>query len=310
MESIREAFLLFSQNKVREVPKLRLNTSTEVDGDSGITSSASWIAAEEKSLYGCKVLASRAANPAMGIPRTQGVLILFNPKTFAPICIMDASLINAVRTGAISALAARSLCPENSSNIGLIGAGVQMRTQLIGLSKVLKNIKEARVFSRGDSKNKFANEMSGEIGVPVIPVESIGDALDSSSVIVIAAADDCDPLINKELVARKGMTLISLGHHDVPTSLLGKMNRVITDSLEHTKSRAGHVITKAINEGIIQESNVGELGSILSGAMAGRNSSEENIFFCPSGMAFADLQLANLAYHVASQKGLGTSLHL
>lgn len=316
IESIKEAFLLFSQGKIKEAPKLRFNTSTQADGDSGITSSASWIATDEKSLYGCTVLTSKAKNLLAGIPRTQGVLILFDAKTSSPVCIMEASLMNTVRTGAISALAARFLCPKIPLNIGLIGAGAQMRTQLIGLRHALGQgqIKRVKVFSRGDSKNKFTREMSREIGLVVTPADSLGQALDASSVIIIAAADNCDPLINEELAAelatKKGMTLISLGHHDVPMSLLGTMDRVVASSWEHTKVRAGHVITKAVKEGIIQEDEVEELGAIVSGAIPGRTSSEENIFFCPTGMAFADLQLGSNAYRVALRNGIGTFLQL
>jgi N-[(2S)-2-amino-2-carboxyethyl]-L-glutamate dehydrogenase len=309
IQCIEEAFLSFAADKIREVPKLRLDTSTEADGHSGITCSASWTVMDEHSLYGCKVLASKAKHSAMGIPRTQGIVVLFDPRTFTPVCIMEASLLNAIRTGAISAIAARLLCPARPLVVGLIGAGTQMRTQLAGLLKTLSNIKEIKVFSRTDSKYTFSGEMRAETGLAIAPVESLSDALDAS-VIVVATSDDCCPLIEYELKDKSGVTIISLGHHDIPASLLGKMDRIITDSLEQTKSSASRVIVKALGERVIPESKVEELGNILSGAAPGRTSPDENIFFNPSGMAFADVHFGNRLFQMAIERGLGTSLQL
>lgn len=307
IHSVKEAFLLFNQNKVQEMTKYRLKVSE----GSKITTSAAVIRSRQGQEWsGCKLLAARETNRDLGLPRSQGTLTLFDQDTLTPMCIMDASMVNEVRTGAMSALAAHYLCSPSIKKVGLIGAGAQMRTQLLGLRSVLKEMKEVKVFSRRTSKFEFAEEMSEKTQLPIQPVDSLEEAIRDVELIVIAASDHCDPLLAKEPDKQSGIAVFSLGHRDIHESALKNMGRIVTDSWEHLKPRAGHVITKAVTGGLIEEGQVEDLHEIIFNPLQGGSSKEKNIFFCPVGLAFLDICLAWKIYQTASKSGWGKTLTL
>ena len=67
---------------------------------------------------------------------------------------MDGTLISAMRTGAVTALGLKYLAPRDSRKMGIVGAGVQARTQILALMNELPQLNEIAVFSRtpGDAK--------------------------------------------------------------------------------------------------------------------------------------------------------------
>ena len=121
-------------------------------------------------IYSCKSLGAMPSNIEKGIPRASGTITLFDSETKSPVCILDAQVISAIRTGAVSALAAKKLMPQNLESICLIGAGVNMRTQLMGMKTVFPNLQEVFVYSRGNSKYNFSEVMSSKLDLNIIPV--------------------------------------------------------------------------------------------------------------------------------------------
>src|SRR5260370_7890576 len=75
-------------------------------------------------------------NSKRGLPYVTGLLILNDPETGVPIALMDCTWITAQRTGAATAVAARYLAGSESSSVGILGCGVQGRSNLEAL-KVL-----------------------------------------------------------------------------------------------------------------------------------------------------------------------------
>jgi ornithine cyclodeaminase/alanine dehydrogenase-like protein (mu-crystallin family) len=64
-------------------------------------------------------------------------IFLIDPKNGVPLSIMNGTKITAMRTGAVSGLAAKYLARKDSKTVGLIGAGAQARTQLMALLTLL-----------------------------------------------------------------------------------------------------------------------------------------------------------------------------
>ena len=85
-------------------------------------------------MAGVKWIASFPANIDRGMPRASGVTILNDPATGVPVAVIDGTLISAMRTGAVSGVASRHLAREDAGVVGIIGAGVQSRTQLMAIT--------------------------------------------------------------------------------------------------------------------------------------------------------------------------------
>ncbi len=88
---------------------------------------------EETDVVAVKVVNSHPENRKHGLPTVMATIILVDPRTGAPVAIMGGTWITALRTGAAGAVAAKYLARSNPKTVGVVGAGTQARTQLMGL---------------------------------------------------------------------------------------------------------------------------------------------------------------------------------
>lgn len=261
-------------------------------------------------IYSCKALGAMPSNVLKGIPRATGTITLFDPDTKTPICIMDAQVISAIRTGAVSSLAAKKLIPLSTSSICLIGAGVNMRTQLMGLKSALPNLKKVYVHSKLNSKYEFKELMSKMLDLEIVPVKDPEDIIRSSSVIVTCLPNGVAPIVKEEWVQTKGVTIFNIGGHETEYQLMSRMDRVIADIWQQAKKRGTQPHALAVKHETIPEAKVEEIAPILTGRTAGRVSPVENIFFSPTGLGFEDAVVAHKIYMNALERKIGTNFTL
>lgn len=257
-------------------------------------------------IYSCKALGAMPSNVEKGIPRATGTITLFDPETKTPICIMDAQVISAIRTGAVSALAAKKLIPAGTDSICMIGAGVNMRTQLMGIKAALPNLRKVYVYSRNGSKFQFAELMSEKLGLHIIPVESPEESIRNATVIVTCLPNGVPPVVKDEWITKKGVTIFNIGGHETEYQLLARMDRVIADLWQQAKKRGTQPHALAVKHGIITEDKIEEIAPIITGTTGGRSSDSESIFFSPTGLGFEDAVVAHRIYQTALEKGVGT----
>lgn len=261
-------------------------------------------------IIGCKSMGAIPANVALGLPRAAGLITLFDPRTKLPRCIMDAQVISATRTGAVSLLAARKLVPPDTQEVGLIGAGVNMRTQLLGLQRAVPGLRRARVYAEGPSKERFAEEMGRRTELDIRPVKTAEEAVRGCSFVVTCVSRDDQPTVKDGWIGERGVTVFSIGGYEVEASLLSRMDRVVADRWIDVKSRNIQAHALAVAWGIIHEGRVEDLGPILVGQRAGRTSRDERIFFSPVGLAFEDILVAERVFREALRCEVGQRLRL
>jgi ornithine cyclodeaminase len=264
----------------------------------------------DEEIYGCKSLGAMPSNVNLGIPRATGLITLFDSETKSPVCVMDAQVISATRTGAVTMLAAKKLVGAGVEEAGLVGAGVNMRTQLLGLKAALPGLKRARVYSRHQAKYRFAAEMPQKSGVEIWAVETPREAVENARLIVTCLPNVSEPVVKAEWVMEKGVTMINIGCYESETILLKRMDRVIADMWEQGKHRGVQTHAIAVAQGVISESMLEDVGYILTGKKPGRQSESENIFFAPTGLGFEDVIVAWRVYNEALRQGTGTKLTL
>ena len=79
---------------------------------------------------GLKWVSGYPDNRAHGLPYIMGLIVLNDPDTGRPLCIMDAGEITGFRTAAISGVALGRLAPAEVDVVAVIGTGVQARAHL------------------------------------------------------------------------------------------------------------------------------------------------------------------------------------
>jgi len=140
----------FARGEVREPQKIVLRNADTVESEkhgrfNGLAASIGGLV---RSAIGLKWIASFPANRQLGRPRASALIILNCPQTGVPLAVMEGGLISAMRTGAMTALGARYLAPRQTRKIGIVGAGLQSRTQILGLCTEFPNLEEIVLFGR------------------------------------------------------------------------------------------------------------------------------------------------------------------
>ncbi len=260
---------------------------------------------------GIKWIASCPQNPFRhGLPRASAVIILNDPETLIPIAVMDGTVISAVRTGANTGVAAKYLARRDSKRLGLIGAGVQNRTQLAALLQVLPTIEEIRIYDPvPERREQFAKEMTAQTKRIVTPVNSAWAALEGADIYVTATSTST-PIIKSDWVV-PGLFYSHVGSHECEFDAIMKMDKRVVDDWEQIKHRGVESLAIMHSQGMIDDSAVtAEIGAIVAGAKPGRESDKETVYFNTVGLGIQDVALGSAIYKRALEAGLGTKLRL
>lgn len=243
-----------------------------------------------------KVFGIFPKNIEYNLPTTVATLIVYNTETGKVSAIMDAAHLTAMRTGAVSGVATKYLSRKDSKYVGIIGCGVQGRTQLWAVKEV-REIEKAYAYDKVVSARKtFAEEMSKKLGIDVIPVDSAQDAVRNSD-IVITATTSVEPVVKGEWL-REGVHINAIGSYypharELDTETIVK-SKVVVDLRSAALREAGDIILP-IKEGAITEKHIyAELGEIVTGKKPGRVDENEITVFKSVGLAIQDAAVAGL----------------
>lgn len=308
---VREAQARFAKGEVREPNKIVLrnanNSQSEQQGRfNGLAAS---IGTPVRTAIGMKWIASFPANRQLGKPRASALIILNCPQTGLPLAVMEGGLISAMRTGAMTGLGVRYLAPRQTRKIGIVGAGLQSRTQILGLYTELPNVEEIVLFGRQiSSAQAVADDCLRRWGAPVRVARTIEDALhDADVALTVTTAQQ--PLIRAQHI-KPGALTIQLAGHECEFEVIQQCEKIVTDEWETVKQRG--IMTPAImhQQGLLRDEDIhANLGELILGTKIGRES-DERIHYCHMGMGVNDVALAWAVYETARARNLGISLPL
>jgi len=238
-----------------------------------------------------------------GLPYIMGLLILNDPETGAPYCVMECGLETAMRTGAASAVAVKYLAREDAENLAIVGLGEQGRWQLIALNEVM-DIKQVKVYDIvKEAQDRYVKEMSEKVDVNIIPTESAKDAIIDADVVVTACSEDVKPFVEKDWLKEGVLCLpleLNMAYKD---EAIYSMDKIVVDDWPQTQEHA-KLTGREIPE------PYAELGEIVAGKKPGRESDKEKIWDSNYGLAVHDVIVGKLIYEKAVKKGIGTRLVL
>jgi ornithine cyclodeaminase/alanine dehydrogenase len=255
---------------------------------------------------GVKWVSGYPQNQAMGLPYVNGLLILNDPETGLPIAVMDCSWITAVRTGAATAVAAKYLARKNSRTVGILGCGVQGRSNLEALCASFA-IKKVFAYDRVSEVSRgFAEINSAALEVEVISVNTPRDAVTHCDIVVTAGPILKIPHATIKAGWLSQGSFASLVDYDSYWSpdALAEIDKFCTDDipqLERHRTLGYFQHIPPIH---------GELGEIVIGQKAGRERASERTIACNLGIAADDMAVAPLVLRRARELGIGTRLPL
>ncbi|MHA1748285.1 MAG: ornithine cyclodeaminase family protein [Promethearchaeota archaeon] len=260
---------------------------------------------------GIKFIPSRPHNPQKyGLPRANALITIVDSDTSMPVCVMDGTLVSAMRTGAASGIAAKYLAKSNSEVLGLIGGSVQGITQLLGIKNAVPSISTVKIFDiNKETSKKFVKRMKQEIDMDFNIVNSTQEAIEFSDIVCTATMAQ-EPYIDSSWY-KEGVLHCEISFWDTPVDALSYFDFIVVDDWDQVKHHGVDVSWRAVRDGVISEEKIrGNLGEIVVGNKQGRQNSHENIFFNPIGMGIHDLSEAYRVYQNAKDLNIGTVLPL
>jgi alanine dehydrogenase len=243
-----------------------------------------------------KIISIYPGNRERGLPTTAAWLVVNDPVTGLVKAFMDATYLTAMRTGAITGVAAKYLAPEDSSTVAVFGAGVQGRTQTWAACTV-RDIDRVYVYDLyPEARRRFAEEMTSKLGVDVVPAAS-GEEACRDADIVLTATTSREPVISRKWLKDKvHVSAIGAFYPDwreLDTATVAE-SKLVIDDREGIMQEAGDILIP-IQEGAITEDHIyAELKELVSGEKRGRTPEDGVTVFKSVGIAIQDCSVANL----------------
>ena len=256
--------------------------------------------------YAFKYVNGHPKNTHIGLSTVMAFGVLADVATGVPVFLSELTLTTALRTAAMSVVAARALARPNSRRMALIGNGAQSEFQALAFHHLL-GIDEIRLYDvdRGATTKLMRNLQ--HTALRLIPCASIAEAVRGSDIVTTVTADKTNATILSPGLIEPGMHINGVGG-DCPgkTELHPDVLRAASVFVEYEPQ------TRV--EGDLQhlpaDFAVTELWQVLSGKATGRSSDSEVTRFDSGGFALEDYSALRFMRDSAQALGLGQTLSL
>ena len=263
-------------------------------------------------LYCFKYVNGHPKNTAEGLLTVTAFGVLADVDTGYPLLVSELTLTTALRTAAMSVLAARHLARPDSRRMALIGNGAQSEFQALAFYHLL-GIRALRLFDTDPGASLKLERNLARLALPGLTVErcaSAAEAVRGCDIVTTATADKRNATILLPEMIEPGMHLNAVGG-DCP----GK-TELHADILRRADARVVvEFEPQSRIEGEIQQMPadfpVTEFHRILTGQAPGRRTAQEVTVFDSVGFALEDFSALRTLYALLQQyPHLGTPIDL
>ncbi len=295
LAAVRESFSLHSRGDGRGFPVVREQLPT--GGVFGIKSGD----VPSQGLLGFKAAGFWPDNRKCGGEPHQATILLFDPDTGRPLCMIDGNAITTARTGAAGGVGLQLLARPDSRHVCVFGSGVQARVQLDTALGVMPGIVSVSYLTGGGEPDSgFEAHFAARCE---LAHEADADAAVAASDIVITATPGFGPLFSVAAV-RPGTHINCVGtdtrgKRELPDGLL-ETARVFVDDAGQAQAIGECQWTPATPRV--------EIGDLVTGKAVAARLARDVTVFDMTGLALQDLAVARLVHRQVLTRGLGTTV--
>jgi len=301
IDALDLAFREKGEGRVEMPPKPGIHPG---GGDNFIHAMPAYIPALKSA--GVKWVSGFPENFKRGLPYITGLLIYNDVETGLPLAVMDCVWITAKRTGAATAVAAKYLARPDSSVVGVLGCGVQGRSNVEALDVLLPLQRVMAYDVDATAARRYADEIGERLGLEAIVVETPQQAVTGCDVVVTAG-----PILKRPhgtilpgwLDEGAFASLVDFDSYWQPAAMK-QVDRFCTDDTPQLRHYQ--------QVGYLQDIPPvhADLGELAAGKKPGRQNPQERTMTANLGLAMDDMVVAPLLYKQAVEKGIGTWLPL
>ena len=242
--------------------------------------------------YSFKYVNGHPKNASEGLQTVTAIGMLADVASGYPLLLSEMTLLTALRTGATSALATRSLAPKNAGALALIGNGAQAEFQALAMGAACA-IKTVRLYDIDPrATEKTARNLRGS-GLKVIACRSAEAAVEGAEVITTCTADKRYATILSDNMVGAGVHINAIGG-DCPGKT--ELQREILTRSEVFVEYAPQTRIEGEIQRMPADFPVTELWQVLTGARPGRRNDGEITVFDGVGFAIEDFSALRYVY--------------
>lgn len=286
--AIEEGFVLYSQNKtvVPSVGYLRFE-----NGRADVHLKYGYI--RDDDFYVVKIASGFYENPKIGLPSSNGLMLVFSQKTGELLTILlDEGYLTDIRTAVAGAVVAKYLAPKKIDSIGIIGCGIQARLQL-ELLKEVTDCRKAIVWGRNQEKlKKYQQEMS-EKGFEIETATNISNITENCQLIVTTTPAKTPLLFADQIKKGTHITAVGAdaeGKQELDANIFELADIVVADSIGQCVDHGD------ISHANISKDKINEFGNVIVNPDLQRKNDEQITVADLTGVAVQDIQIAKYVY--------------
>jgi ornithine cyclodeaminase/alanine dehydrogenase-like protein (mu-crystallin family) len=248
---------------------------------------------------GVKLVGIDPDNPARGLPRIQGVFVLFDPPGLTPAAVVDARALTALRTAAVSGLATRYLARPDASRLVIFGAGPQAHAHLLAMHALFALSEVAVVSRTREAAELLVARAREELGLAAVVAgpDTVADAD-----VICACTTSRSPVFDGALLP-EGVHVNAVGAYrpDMQevdaTTVTG--SAVVVESREAALAESGDLIVAERDAGWDPAAIAADLVEVVRDGVAVRTTASQRTLFESVGVAFEDLVIARAVLDAA-----------
>lgn len=262
---------------------------------------------------GVKWVSVFPTNPSkFNIQNVSGLIVLSEIETGFPFAVMEGTIITALRTACMGAIAAKYLAKKNSHVYGTIGTGEQAKAHFIVMKHTFPEIDVCYVASRREkSEENFINIMREKYpDVKFISCHGDYDMAAKNADIIVTAVSCQKPLLRAEAI-KKGAYYCHVGGWEDEYSVPIKASKIVCDNWEALKHRGSPTIARMYKDGLLADKDIyADLPDLINKLKPGRENDEEFTYFNAIGLAYVDVAVAYHFYRKVEEVKMGRKLTL
>jgi len=181
-------------------------------------------------MYGFKYVNGHPSNTRQGLQTVTAFGLLADVQSGYPKLLSEMTVLTALRTAAMSAVATRHLAPKGATTMAMIGNGAQSEFQSLAI-KAVCGIDTVRLYDVDPAAtDKAIRNLEGR-GLTLVRCSSVEDAVEGAQIITTATADKANQQILTDNLVGAGVHINAIGG-DCPA----RRNCTATSSPGHRSS--------------------------------------------------------------------------
>ncbi|WP_372784620.1 ornithine cyclodeaminase family protein [Phenylobacterium sp.] len=282
---MREAMIAVSGGGINQPPRQIL----PLRSGKGVFGVMPGVIADDR--FGAKLISAFRHPESSPLPAHQGVVVLFDPQTGSPACVLDAGEITRIRTAAASALATDALARPDASRLAVLGTGEQAEAHIRAISAT-RPLSRIVIWGRNpDHARRLAIELHANEGFEIEVAEDVRSAVAEAD-IVCTTTSAAEPILKGAwLPDGAHVNLVGssrAGPAEVDEDLVSR-SRYFVDSRENVLAQGAEFINARASGRVDEHHILGEIGEVLAGRVAGRASASEVTAYKSLGAIAQDL---------------------